>query len=1021
MTANPVEQVGGLAGTTNVSKSDLISWAKARVPQVLANVAEIQTTNLAGQLVVVLKTNGVTYLQDVADVTTPDDGLACIISADGKRFKIISSVPAPTTISLGGVYSLVPVSNHFVTGMDTSGNLLHAQPSVANLSEGYTGSGAVARATNAALSAPAITGGTHDAVTSLGIRSTGATKDLKLATAEALTADRMILLTVGDANRAVSLAGDVTLAGALTTVGAYGSTFTMSGTTTVTFPTTGTLATRAGAETLTNKSVDAANNTITNLTTAMFATNVVDTDGTLAANSDTRVASQKAIVSYVAARVAALDVMLFKGTIDCSANPNYPAADAGATYRVSVAGKIGGASGTVVEAGDILICTVDSTSAGTQAAVGANWDVIQVNIDGAVVGPASATSANIATFNGTSGKLIQDSGKALPTGTVVGTTDTQALTNKTYNGNTLTSGTGTLTFGSGKTLTVNSTLTLTGTDGSSVALGAGGTVAYVANKLSAFAATTSAELAGVISDETGSGALVFANNAAMTGGTHDALTSLGIRSTGAAFDLKFASSEVLTANHTISWVLGNADRTITLGGNPTINGGTHSGTNTGDQTITLTGDITGSGTGSFATTIGANKVTLGMMATVATATFLGRTTASTGNVEALTATQATALLNTVVGDSGSGGTKGLVPAPGAGDAAAGKVLGAGGTWITQTGGGGSGATADERQNVLIDRIYQSKMLGDIRKGVNLFATGFKASSDALRGINTGSSSNVDTSFAASNGKVSPSQTVPSTSYANAGGTGARTGSITVTASVPAIFGYGGSTATSLVDGSAAANTTNAYVTNGAPSFVDGNYFQFYFGSAKYIDEVKIYADRSLSNGSWKWQWSNDGTTWTDGNTFTWSSATQTQSVTGWPASGATYLRMTKVGSTTGTDASYEEFEFKIAAGSTTYNNMTLVTAAQTADATVSNGRVLIEFDNTAVPTLNTDLTVEVTCNGGTTWTAASLSAVTSYGQGGNKVAETVDQATTGGTSCAARVKTLNNKNIPIYGVTLSVH
>lgn len=40
--------------------------------------------------------------------------------------------------------------------------------------------------------------------------------------------------------------------------------------------------------------------------------------------------------------------------------------------------------------------------------------------------------------------------------------------------------------------------------------------------------------------------------------------------------------------------------------------GTSSGTNTGDQTITLTGDVTGSGTGSFATTIGAGKVTEAM-------------------------------------------------------------------------------------------------------------------------------------------------------------------------------------------------------------------------------------------------------------------------------------------------------------------------------------------------------------------------------------------------------------------------
>jgi hypothetical protein len=102
------------------------------------------------------------------------------------------------------------------------------------------------------------------------------------------------------------------------------------------------------------------------------------------------------------------------------------------------------------------------------------------------------------------------------------------------------------------------------------------------------------------------------------------------------------------------------------------------------------------------------------------------------------------------------------------------------------------------------------------------------------------------------------------------------------------------------------------------------------------------------------------------------------------------------------------------------NNMTLVTTSQTSDATVSNGRVLIEFDNTATPTLNTDLTVEVQCDG-STWTAATLSAVTSNSQGTRKVVETVDQACTSGTSFAARIKTLNNKSVPIYGVSLTVH
>jgi hypothetical protein len=86
----------------------------------------------------------------------------------------------------------------------------------------------------------------------------------------------------------------------------------------------------------------------------------------------------------------------------------------------------------------------------------------------------------------------------------------------------------TLTIADGKTLTASNTLTFTGTDTASVAFGGGGTVAYVANKLSVFAATTSAELAGVISDETGSGSLVFATSPTLVTPTLGAATATSI-------------------------------------------------------------------------------------------------------------------------------------------------------------------------------------------------------------------------------------------------------------------------------------------------------------------------------------------------------------------------------------------------------------------------------------------------------------------------------------------------------------
>ena len=76
-----------------------------------------------------------------------------------------------------------------------------------------------------------------------------------------------------------------------------------------------------------------------------------------------------------------VDALIYKGVIDCSGNPNYPAASAGHVYKISVAGRLGGASGPVVSVGDIAICSVDATVTGTHAAVGANWNIIQANVD----------------------------------------------------------------------------------------------------------------------------------------------------------------------------------------------------------------------------------------------------------------------------------------------------------------------------------------------------------------------------------------------------------------------------------------------------------------------------------------------------------------------------------------------------------------------------------------------------------------------------------------------------------------
>ena len=189
---------------------------------------------------------------------------------------------------------------------------------------------------------------------------------------------------------------------------------------------------------------------------------------------------------------------------------------AGSIFRRSRVNLIEGANVTITMADDSANDEIDVTIAASGGGGGGGG--------GDVVGPASSTDAVPALFDGTTGKLLKNS---TPTGTGNPVMQTSpSLTTPSLNVATATSvnkmaitapaTSTTLAVADGKTLTASNTLTLTGTDASSVAFGTGGTVAYVANKLSVFAATTSAELAGVISDETGTGALVFANSPVFT-------------------------------------------------------------------------------------------------------------------------------------------------------------------------------------------------------------------------------------------------------------------------------------------------------------------------------------------------------------------------------------------------------------------------------------------------------------------------------------------------------------------------
>tara|TARA_R110000765_G_scaffold386217_1_gene478202 strand:+ start:326 stop:1390 length:1065 start_codon:yes stop_codon:yes gene_type:complete len=65
--------------------------------------------------------------------------------------------------------------------------------------------------------------------------------------------------------------------------------------------------------------------------------------------------------------------------LDCGSNPNYPISSPGFTYRVSVAGRIGGATGPVVQIDDLIICHTNDATGGTHGAVGTSYFTLQAN------------------------------------------------------------------------------------------------------------------------------------------------------------------------------------------------------------------------------------------------------------------------------------------------------------------------------------------------------------------------------------------------------------------------------------------------------------------------------------------------------------------------------------------------------------------------------------------------------------------------------------------------------------------
>ncbi|MEP7196071.1 MAG: hypothetical protein ABI851_06085 [Saprospiraceae bacterium] len=166
-------------------------------------------------------------------------------------------------------------------------------------------------------------------------------------------------------------------------------------------------------------------------------------------------------------------------------------------------------------------------------------------------------------------------------------------------------------------------------------------------------------------------------NAATTGGTVTSVSIVSANGFGGTVANATTTPAITVSTSVNGFLKGNGTSVAAaiVSDFPTLNQNTTGNAATVTTNANLTGPVTSIGN---ATSITNNAVTNAMLSQIATQTFKGRTSAATGNVEDLTATQATAMLNIF-----TSGLNGLVPSSGGGTS---TYLRADGTFASPSGG-----------------------------------------------------------------------------------------------------------------------------------------------------------------------------------------------------------------------------------------------------------------------------------------------------------------------------------------------
>jgi len=370
---------------------------------------------------------------------------------------------------------------------------------------------------------------------------------------------------VGSNNSTIDLAGN------LTTSGANALTLTTSGTTSVTLPTSGTLAKTSG-ETLTNLT----------LSGTLTAGGGTGTNGQVLQSTGTGV--QWANDSGITGSGTSGQVTYWNGsgTVTGESDLTYDATNNAMTIGAAKVGSISGYAGfaspsnfdinsyavlqtsseTIINAktGQFIKFRVNNSDTYGMTFDGTYWTISYNSSNKMSMNCSSTGVFSFAAYSGTSAQKFTFNADIEGGGVVL------SRKSAAYDGVQLSGragGTGTYT-GSITTTTLGADRTYTLPDTT-------GTIALTANKLSDFAATSSSELAGIISDETGSGALVFGTSPTFT-------------------------TSILTGSTTVAVFNTTATTVNAFGAATTISIGAGTGTTTVNNNLTVTGDLVVNGT-----------------------------------------------------------------------------------------------------------------------------------------------------------------------------------------------------------------------------------------------------------------------------------------------------------------------------------------------------------------------------------------------------------------------------------------